>query len=332
MKKLIKKVKNLIVGILYSIPFGMKGANDEMFYSKASSLSDGTGIHQQQESNSLCNDLLNTRVTEEVQNLRYRTYFVAEEARNYKYYGGERAAKIGRIIPKNPNIIKFSQENKIIIESVLDEINRINEYSEDNFTLKIITKEFPLFKLERYIHSFKVNLNKEINEYFISFKFPKFYSNDEEISYKIFYNMLKDNNIDGKLSFIKELKLVEFITYNVDGINDFTKFTLNTAKLVKIYGDNDYTMIDYICDNYESINLLEKYYKEDLANKYKNKEKKKNTTLTISFGDDENNTESKYTKHCEICGKPISNFDAKMSYDAVNKELCLDCLSTMAKS
>ena len=330
MKKIIRKVKNLIVGILYSLPFGMKGANDEMFYSKASSSSDGTGIHKQQETNSVWNDLLNTRVTQEVKNLRYQTYFISEESRHYKYYGGDRAAKIGKVIPKNPNIIKFTQKNQLIVDSVINQLNRIDQYSEDSFTLKIKTNDFPLFKLERYINSFSVNLNKETNEYFVTFKFPKFIEK-EEISAKVFFNTLERGNIKEDLSFINFLESIEFITNKVETMNDYTKFELFNGKLLKVYGDKDYFFMDYAFENYESVNLLDKYYEEEMAKKYNSKEKKKNTTLVLNFGNDENDISKSYTKRCAICGKPISEFDANMSYEAVKEELCLDCLSKTAR-
>ena len=64
---MIKKIKRYFYNFLYSLPFGMKAADDEIFTQKISSNSDNIGIHQVIQQNSLAKDLRKGEVTQQVE-------------------------------------------------------------------------------------------------------------------------------------------------------------------------------------------------------------------------------------------------------------------------
>lgn len=327
MNKIFTKLKKYLFGFIYAIPFGMKQANNEMFYNKASSDSDGTMISQNIENGTVCDDLLNARVTQEVRNLRYRTYLAAEESRKYKYYGGDRGKKEIFVsnIDENSNIISFKLPNKIICDSIKEELKRVNKYGEpDEFTLKIKTEGFPTFKLERYIDFVSVYINKEKKEYIVRFLYPKDFPK-RDVKRRILCNVFKNKDFRCKDIF-QDIVELEFITSKTEGIPDFMKFNFYNLKIRNFIDldDENYFIVEYKTEKYKSENLIEKYFEADIDKKYKNKEKKNNTYKI-------QNIESKLNNHyCEHCKKIISEFDAEMSKESVGKELCIDCLAKEA--
>ena len=85
-------LKNKLLNILYSLPFGLKGADSEIFGSKTNS-ENGTEISQEVSDERLGRHLLKGEVTQSVEELRYKTYKVANESENYKYLGNGVAVK-----------------------------------------------------------------------------------------------------------------------------------------------------------------------------------------------------------------------------------------------
>ena len=82
---MIKTLKRKFYNILYSLPFGLKGAEDEMLSQKSSLNTDNVGVHQVINENRLSKDLLKGEVTQQVEELRYRDYKVSKESKKYKF-------------------------------------------------------------------------------------------------------------------------------------------------------------------------------------------------------------------------------------------------------
>ena len=85
-------LKNKLLNILYSLPFGLKGADSEIFGSKTNS-ENGTEISQEVSDERLGKHLLKGEVTQSVEELRYKTYKVANESKNYNFIGNGNAIK-----------------------------------------------------------------------------------------------------------------------------------------------------------------------------------------------------------------------------------------------
>ena len=157
---MIKTLKRKFYNILYSLPFGMKGAEDEMLSQKSSLNTDNVGVHQVINENRLSKDLLKGEVTQQVEELRYRDYKVSRESKKYKYLGEGIAVKKDLI----SNSTRLIQENKLIVKTVSEELNRVDKetYAIDEYTLKIVYDSFPKFKLEKYCNYFEIIDNKHI--------------------------------------------------------------------------------------------------------------------------------------------------------------------------
>ena len=82
----MSKIKKYFLNLWYGLPFGMKAADTEIMGSKQVD-DNGVTIQQEVSDQRVAKHLLKGEVTQEVEELRYRTYKVSNEAENYKYLG-----------------------------------------------------------------------------------------------------------------------------------------------------------------------------------------------------------------------------------------------------
>ena len=104
-------IKKWAYKILYALPFGMKAADEEIMGGNSSSSDDGQSVHQQVSDERVAKHLLKGEITQPVKELRYRTYKVDDEAKNYEYLGGGTAIK-KEAKPVDTKRIHCSQECK----------------------------------------------------------------------------------------------------------------------------------------------------------------------------------------------------------------------------
>ena len=75
----MNKIKKFLLNIWYGLPFGLKAASEEIM-SGGEVEQNGSSINQEATDNRVAKHLLKAEVTQEVEELRYRTYKVAGEA------------------------------------------------------------------------------------------------------------------------------------------------------------------------------------------------------------------------------------------------------------
>ena len=104
-----RKIKRFFYNLLYSLPFGMKAA-DELLSTQT--INDDVGIVESIRQNRLSEGLINGEVTQQVEELRYRDYKVYRESKKYKYLGDGIAIK--KDIKECVGKINFIQTNRFI--------------------------------------------------------------------------------------------------------------------------------------------------------------------------------------------------------------------------
>jgi hypothetical protein len=122
MNKIINKLKSLF----YSLPFGLKAADSEIMGADSTGVINDTVVQQQANDKRVAKHLLKGEITQEVEELRYRTYKIDKESNKYDYVGHGVAVKKDEKKPNN--IIRFSQENKLICSDILTELKHVNNY------------------------------------------------------------------------------------------------------------------------------------------------------------------------------------------------------------
>ena len=173
-----KKIKSSIL----AIPFGMKGAEDEIMVQKLNSTSDVGTIQDVVHQDSLGLDLLKGEVTQQVEELRYRTYEVFKESQKYEYIGG--GVSIKKDIIKDDSKIKFTQKNKVHCNSILEAMNgELNK-----FQINIVYEDIPKYRLESIAEYVDVEISNTIK---VDIRLDKFLSQSNPIN-RSFINYMNE--------------------------------------------------------------------------------------------------------------------------------------------
>lgn len=327
----MNKIKKLLLNIWYGLPFGMKAADGEIMGS-GDNTQDGISITKQTSDERVGKHLLKGEVTQAVEELRYRTYKVANESENYNYIGNGVAIKEKKR-PTNDSQrtrFKFYQENKNICESVLETLKQVDntDYSFDKYTLEIDYENLVRFKLEKYAKSIFVNIDedKKIIETTLNFSVQP---NPYDTTSRPFINALEQlTNVSGEYAISRNeiassVKNIAFSTYHASNERDFVNYCfVNGGKFKGIVKTNDEYHLTFEWDEYMRVplNLESKYYSKTMAEKYE-KQEKKDSTVSLST------VERK--AYCSVCGKEVPIYDADIQKANGQEILCQKCMEKL---
>lgn len=321
MNKFIRWIKN----ILYSVPYGMKGAGDEIMGSNISGDGNDTTINQQVSDERVARHLLKGEITQEVEELRYRTYKVDREAKNYNYIGHGVAVKKDKEENVNTGVIKFSQENKLICNDILTELNRIGDYGVEKYNINIDYLSPVRFKMHEFITVVDVYI-KEGEKAVTTLHFSDV-MNPQEFKSKPFILELGkletqfSNNDTYALSrndFATEVLCMHFTTFNAtDEHPDVILYAFKYPELIGVHHEDGEFKLIYQWKEYERTDLTDKFFNAEMEEKYRNKERK-NINAGMEVAEE--------IVKCPICGKEVSNLEIIMSDDGPS---CFDCFKKL---
>jgi len=321
MNSFFKKVKDF----LYALPFGLKGADTEIMGSNISGDGNDTSINQQVNDNRVAKHLLKGEITKEVSELRYRTYKVARETDNYEYIGNGIATK--KEEKEKNDVIKFSQENKLICNDILTELNHVGSYGVEKYTVNINYISPVRFKLQEFLTFVDVVIEKGKDAIttlrFNDIRNPQAFKSKPFITELEKLEQLFINNDSYGLSrndFAESILCMNFTTFKAtDRQPDVVSYSFTSPKLIDVkHEDGEYKLV-YKWDSYNRIDLTDKFYDEELEKKYVNKERK-------SFSPDATIEETKHK--CSKCGKEIIAYKDGFIIDKDSGEpVCMDCYS-----
>lgn len=326
---MLNKIKRLIQTSIISFMYGLKKTEEDILGQKASALSGLSSIEQKQQMNKLAQDLLKGEVTEEVEILRDRVYYVSDESKKFKVVvdtvGNSKAFR-NLTQPNKPKVYeiegyepKIIMDNNAIPSGVIDGLNAVGGYGiKDIYPLKF-TYEYnpPKFDLTQYIRKMVIKVGID-NDIMIDFYVPIFTDSFERLE-KIFDNEInkvkegkrKPNNL--------AFETVEFITDKAYGVDDLRKFKFKFIKLLAITeyeGKNILTYQVSQVDNDEKI--TDKYINQKLRDNYANNAPRTDTISLIT---------SKTEKcKCDKCGEEVDKYDYRITKASINIGLCKKCL------
>ena len=327
----MNKIKKYFLNLWYGLPFGMKAADTEIMGNKAVD-DNGVNIQQEVSDQRVAKHLLNGEVTQEVEELRYRTYLVENESKNYKYLGNGVAIKEDKVEkPKERTKFKFTQENESICESVLESLKQVGKTGVDKYRFEIDYKEFVRFKVEKFATKIDVDINEETGKIETTLHFST-----------------EPNPYDGtSMPFINEIKkLLDVKTEAQEERNEIASSILNISfTTYKAYNEDDFVNYSFINggkfkefrqDGYEylltltwgeylrlPLDLESKYYSKSMAEKYAKKERKDANVSMV-------NAERK--RYCSICGKEMSVYDADIQEADGHEPVCKECMAKALKN
>ena len=330
MSKIIDKIKS----IFYSLPFGLKAADTEIMGSNVSGDGNDTVINQQVNDKRVAKHLLKGEITQEVEELRYRTYKVERETDKYEYVGNGMAVK--KEEKNNNGIIKFSQENKLICDNVLTELNRVNSYGTENYTVKIDYNCPVRFKMQEFLTLVDVVIKegeKAVTTLHFSdtrnpqmFKSKPFVTELEKLE-----ELFSKNDTYGlsRNDFARCVMSMSFTTFKAtEDEPDIVSYSFVSPDLIGVHHENGEFKLIYQWKEYLRIDLTDKFYNSELEQKYKNKEKKNTTVETVINEADDKWWKEHYEKiiKCSKCGEDINTFSDGYIVDKDTSEpVCIEC-------
>ena len=327
----MNKIKKVLLNLWYGLPFGLKAAGDEIMGGGEADQA-GTEINQQVTDKRVAKHLLKGEVTQEVEELRYRTYKVANESEKYKYLGNGVAVKEEKDDkPKDKTRFKFSQDNENICESVLGTMNQIGKYGVEKYRFEIDYNTFVRFKVEKFAKKVDVDINEKTGK----------------IETTLHFNTEPDPYDAASMPFINELKKLltaksEYEVSRNEIASSIYNFSFTTYKA---YNEDDLVSYSFIKggkfkefkqDGYEylltltwneylrlPLDLESKYYSKSMAEKYEKKEKKDVAPEMVY---------KERKRYCSVCGKEMSVYDADIQEADGHKPICKDCLNKALKN
>lgn len=319
----MSKVIDFIRTLMTSLPFGMKGANDTIAGQDEQSR-DGQEISQEISGQRIGKHLLKGEMTQDVADLRYRTYKVDNNAKNFEYMGNGVAVKKHKSHSSaaSKKRIRFSQSNHVICESVLSTLEQVGKSGMDKYWIEIQYKEYPRFKIEKYAILVDVDIQKGLIMTRIHFSASP---NPYDASSRPFINYI--DKIASALnertlshdSLLSNIKALSFATYKASNEDDYVTYSFNDGKCTSVEKTKDEYIIAFQWKFYARVplNLEEKFYSETMAKKYESNAPKVQPSEI---------SPTQRKQYCSVCGQEMSVYDADIQRANGGKPICVNCL------
>lgn len=292
--KFVVKLYNKIKLFWHALFWGMKGVdsllttNQKTQGGSAFEVSDDAG-------GGVFKDILEQKVTQEVQELRYTSYKVAKESKKYRYVGNGKVVKKTEsqlsekhgLIDETDNLpIILIQDSALICEDVLTSLNEVNNTNSKkvfhDYTIKIERDCMPRFRIENYVK--KLVLKQADGNYVLDLycsKYPRQFSEKKDRAFLSELKRIKDGV--ARNSDMLDFQTLSFVTTNAWGVDDWFRFSFNDFELDGISEFDGNYIIRLGCQaSLFMENLLDKIYSESAEKKYENKEAKENAVIDFN--------------------------------------------------
>lgn len=311
MKSFLNKIVKKIGFFFYGLIYGMKNTEDAILHQSGTSGEGNASIIKEVESQRVSKALLRGEVTQEVEELRYRTYKVDKESRGYEYYAPTLALKKNG---QDKRDMKYDdsdglelitiQPNDVIVETVADMFEQVGGRGRDNeYRIKIKRDFVPRYKVEQYMTRLDV---KRLDEtHVILDMYVSEYMNEMDFKSKGFIREIERIRDEKIHSDILDYQEISFITSHAYKLDDMIKFVFDNIFFKEVVEfDGHYILRFKARMKSDNIDLTKIYYSKTMADKYANKQKKENACNFADYS-----VAKIYT--CQECGKEVV-FDNEM--------------------
>ena len=285
---------------LHALFSGLKGA-DALLTSNQKP-ANGSGIEIPDEGGGgVYKDMLEQKVTKEVEEVRYTSYKVANESKKYRYVGnGEAVKKTSSELTEKHTVVDESdnnpivliQDNSLITEGVLETIKEVDKKKDkkikSNYIVKINRDFIPRFFLEQYLKKVVVKSFDE-DRYILDLYFSMYPRQFSARTDSFFLNEIKKIKDEGVRSDLFDIKSIGFVTFNAWGSEDYREYLFEDCELLDIITfDGNYVAKTLCSGSIINNDLLEKVYSKSAEDKYKNKAVKKGGAIILPLSNEKN--------------------------------------------
>jgi hypothetical protein len=289
-------LRNQIAGLSIAV----SNVEKNLLTQEEKSLTEGAGSNQEQrlQQGTLADSLVHGEITQEVKNLRWRTYKILKAMQNFSLkpvsenedgvtyemnsFSRERALSRIKLDDSDPFPLQMVFTNLDIFagfsEAITNELISANEYFATNKTDKPLAIErdfFPKFYIENYTKKINIRTIDETNkllEFYVS-KYPDEYRKNSKLFIKEIEKLIENPMLPSNFL---DMSKIGFITNCTLGVEDYLFYSYSDIKFDKIVEFDGHYIIKFkakVETNGE--NILEKYVEPELDKKYENKEGKK---------------------------------------------------------
>ena len=291
---MLKEIYRYIQIFWHSMFFGMKGI-DNLLTSNQKPQNGSVIEVSDDDGGGVFKDMLEQKVTQEVEELRYASYEVAKESKKYRYIGnGEVKKKTASQLSEKHGLIDESdnlpviliQDNGLICDDVLTTLNEVNEKNSKkiyhDYNIKIKRNILPRFRIESYVK--KIVLKQADGNYVLDLYCSRYPSQFSERKDRSFLSELKRiQNKSVRNSDILDFQEISFISTNAWGVDDWNRFSFIDFELYDIIEFDGNFIIRLGCQsNVFMENLLDKIYSESAEKKYKTKAIRENAIIDFN--------------------------------------------------
>ena len=283
----------------------MKYTEDEMFHQSGINIGEGSSIIKEVDEKRVSKALLKGEITQEVQELRYRTYKVDTEAKTYEYFAPTLAMKRDK---QDSKFLKYDdrdglelitvQPNDILVETIGDTLAQVGGRGKrTEYRIKIKRNFVPRYKIEEYIT--RLDVKKLDETHVILDMYVSMYPNDKDFKSKGFVREVEKIRDEKIKSDILDYEEVYFTTHHAYNIDDMVKFVFRNVVFREVVEFDGHYIVRFKASiQKDIIDFTKIYYCKTMDEKYKNKEKKE---VILNFND---YLTSEVYK-CDECGKEV---------------------------
>ena len=349
--KLIKKLCDRINAYWTGFFYGLKDANDTVFTQAGINNSVGTEIQQQVTENRVSKDLLKGEVTQQVEELRYRTYKVDRESKQFEYFSPTKAIRFDK---QDSKFVKYdNSDNLELITIQPNHANTANIYDgtkdvdflnaklvdgqgnvsinlghfdvENKYNIEIERDFMPRFKLETYTTRLVVKKLDDEDNMILDFYVSK-YPQEKDMKSIYFIKEVEKLMSGYKQSDITSMIRVSFVTSHAYGLNDMIEFRFDHIYYKGILEYDGHYILKFKAHAYvNGKDQTDEFYSKSMDEKYRNNEKKEVVLDAFSGGNEYK------TFVCAECGKTveydteaIDNMQASLGRDITDDDISDD--------
>ena len=330
MKKFWLKIKYLFNSFFY----GMSAADKAIMTS--SNDNENIVINKEVKDERVSKALLRGELTQEVQELRYRTYKVDRESKTFEYFSPTLAKKKEL---NDTKFIKFEnsdnlelvtiQPNNFNVGTINDalkdiDINKIENETEisvnvgqfkqpKSYNIEIIRNEYaiPRYYLEEYTKRLVVRKFSPKTKFMLDFYVSK-YPNIMDLKSKGFIREIERIKNEGWKSDIIDFSGVHFITLHAYQLDDMIEFKFKYPVFQEIIEFDGHYIIRFKATIAKQYDTMNDFYSKTMDEKYKKKQAKE-VINNINGGQE-------YKIYvCEECGKEIIYDTDEINYRPITQ-------------
>lgn len=292
----LKVIFNRLLGsckiLWHSLFIGMKNADTLLTTSQTNN--DGSGYEiPETGGGGVYKDLLEQKVTQEVEELRYASYHVAKESKKYRYIGNGNAVKKtdSQLKERHVNVdesdnlpIVLIQDNAVVCEDVYSVIKetdiREGKKSRSDYDIKVVREFLPRFHIEDYVK--KLVLKDAGENYVVDLYCSKYPRQFNEKKDKAFLSEVRRIKKNGGKSDVLDFLHISWVTSNAWGVDDWLEYTLTDFEFYDIIEfDGNYIFRLGCKAEVFGKDLLDKIYSASAEEKYNKKEVKKGAVIQL---------------------------------------------------